>query len=485
MKLTPIRSAIWRRLASKSWTATDSLRADSMASLFRRFIGGEPLDIAKRLSAEVSPAAIARFRVSLKELPSYRFVDVFRSIESYSQSQDCLRVIESQHDEDLNSLLHGKRQRWTSRRITQSSSTAWPTGPEEETYLPVDRFWLCEQAQGGHRAHLIIRLRYNHYTERAVLEVATDIATVGEQCLQTIIDRSVEDSIYRNQVLELAFEAGTKDEYGDVERAERLRVLFKVLEPVDDTDIVIDEAVRQMLRRNVVDLHQRRAVLKANGVPVRRGVLLYGPPGTGKTFACRYLCGKLPETTRIIVTGTALLQVTQIFSLARMFHPSLVILEDVDLVFASREVNLYSSVLGELLDQMDGLRPYEDISFVLTTNAIDRMESAIKDRPGRISQCIFFGPPQPELRRRYLLHYLRHYNASQLSLDELVRESEGATQAFLKEWVHRAVQIGLERLDQAGPALELRNDDFRHAMDEMRRFSEGSTGRIIGFHGPT
>ena len=122
-------------------------------------------------------------------------------------------------------------------------------------------------------------------------------------------------------------------------------------------------------------------------------MLLYGPPGTGKTFACRYLCGKLSGTTRIIVTGTALLQVTQIYNLARMIQPSLVILEDVDLVFASRQVNLYSSVLGELLDQMDGLRPYEDISFILTTNAIDRMEAAIKDRPGRISQCIFFGAP--------------------------------------------------------------------------------------------
>jgi hypothetical protein len=29
-----------------------------------------------------------------------------------------------------------------------------------------------------------------------------------------------------------------------------------------------------------------------------------------------------------------------------MLQPSLVILEDVDLVFASREINLYSSVLG-------------------------------------------------------------------------------------------------------------------------------------------
>jgi SpoVK/Ycf46/Vps4 family AAA+-type ATPase len=349
----------------------------------------------------------------------------------------------------------------------------------------VDRFWIFETIDGESRDHVIIRLRYSALAERAILEVATEQAPVSEQCMRRIIDRSVADSIYRNQILELSFEAGTKDEYGDVERPERLRVLFKGIEQVDDSAIVIDEAVRQMLWRNVVDLHLRRGLLKANGVPVRRGVLLYGPPGTGKTFACRYLCGKLPETTRIIVTGTALLQVTQIFNLARMFQPSLVILEDVDLVFASRQVNLYSSVLGELLDQMDGLRPYEDISFVLTTNAIDRMEAAIKDRPGRISQCIFFGPPKAELRGRYLLHYLRHYKVSQLELDVLVQQSDGATQAFLKEWVHRAAQIASERLSDATSMLELRNDDFRCAMDEMRRFSEGSTAKIIGFHAPS
>ena len=191
--------------------------------------------------------------------------------------------------------------------------------------------------------------------------------------------------------------------------------------------------MRQILRRNVIDLHLRRDILKANRVPVRRGVLLYGPPGTGKTFACRYLCSKLTETTRIIVTGTALLKVSAVFSFARMLQPALVILEDVDLVFAAREINLYSSVLGDLLDQMDGLRPFEDIGIVLTTNSIDRMEAAIKDRPGRISQCIFFGPPDAELRKRYLEHYLRHHATGALEFGRLVMRSEGATQAFLKE----------------------------------------------------
>ena len=258
-------------------------------------------------------------------------------------------------------------------------------------------------------------------------------------------------------------------------------MLFKRFDPIAEDDIVIDDDVREILIRNVVDLHRRRDILKKNRVPIRRGVLLYGPPGTGKTYAARYVFAKLPEVTRIAVAGTALTQVSQVFSLARLYQPSLVLFEDVDLVFASREINLYSSVLGELLDQMDGLRPYEDIGFLLTTNSIERMEAAIKDRPGRVGQCIYFGPPKAVLRKRYLKHYLEGYQATEVDFDALVEMSEDATQAFLKEWVHRAVQIATERLKGDDGEAQLKTADFRAAVDEMRKFSEGSTGQIIGF----
>ena len=162
-------------------------------------------------------------------------------------------------------------------------------------------------------------------------------------------------------------------------------------------------------------------------------------------------------------------------------QPSLVILEDVDLVFTARDINAQGSILGELLDQMDGLRPHEDVGFVLTTNAIDRIEAAIKDRPGRISQCIHLGPPGSELRRRYLLHYLAPYASERVDLDALVTRSDGATQAFLKDWVHRAVQIATERLAVGSDKLELRTEDFAVALREARGSGEGANTRIIGF----
>lgn len=455
-----------------------------MESFLTRLFPPKPEEIDRLIRTQMGRTSMAGFLVHTRELPSYRYVDLFRAVEAFCGERYSVRAVSSEHTEALTLILHAKRQPYATRQLQPSSTTPWPTGPEEEVYLPVDQFWLCSPRQEGTDGGLILRLRYSHYAELAILEAAAEDGALCEASLKEILKRSLDNSIYRNKILDLTFESGTKDEYGDVEKPERFRILFKAHEPLQDKDIVIDDGVRQILQRNVLDLHHRREILKANRVPVRRGVLLYGPPGTGKTFACRYLCSKLTETTRIVVTGTALTKVGTIFGFARMLQPALVILEDVDLVFASREINLYSSVLGDLLDQMDGLRPFEDVGVVLTTNSIERMEAAIKDRPGRVSQCIFFGPPNARLRERYMAHYLRHYDSAGLDFGKLVQLSEGATQAFLKEWVHRAVQIACERLEDAGAQAALSDADFSAALEEMQRYSEGSTGQIIGFHGP-
>jgi ATP-dependent 26S proteasome regulatory subunit len=61
-------------------------------------------------------------------------------------------------------------------------------------------------------------------------------------------------------------------------------------------------------------------------------------------------------------------------------------MDDVDLVFSSRDVNHRADALGDLFDQIDAVADMDPINVVMTTNAIDRVEAAVKDRPGRISQ---------------------------------------------------------------------------------------------------
>ena len=114
---------------------------------------------------------------------------------------------------------------------------------------------------------------------------------------------------------------------------------------------------------------------------------------------------------------------------------------------------------------MDGLRPSDDIGVILTTNSIERLEAAIKDRPGRISQCVYFGPPGDTLRRRYLEQYARRYDCTATDLERLVEM--------------RTAQIATE--DPDGDAtLRLSQDAFEEAFDEMKR-SGDSSARIVGF----
>ncbi len=95
--------------------------------------------------------------------------------------------------------------------------------------------------------------------------------------------------------------------------------------------------------------------------------------------------------------------------------------------------------------------------FLLTTNAIDRVESAIKDRPGRVSQCIYLGAPNATLRHRYLSALLAPYPAAQVDLERLVGRTEGVSQAFLKEMLARAVQFATA--SQPGDATRLLLED--------------------------
>jgi hypothetical protein len=436
--------------------------------------------IDARLAAELK-RPLRGLHSHVKEMPQYRFVDLYRATQERCRDHEITCTIESDHRaEFLHAILHAKPAAWISRRVGPSARIPWATGPDEEVFLPVDVFWVC--APSG-RQPLVARVHYDAQGEKTIVEAASPEPIVAQGFVTEVLRRADAASIYRKRMLALRFEPASRDAFGDVEKPERLRVLFAPEPRVDDDDIVMDAAVRQLLWRNVIDLQLRRDVLKAHGVPIRRGILLHGPPGTGKSFASRYLCTKLPDTTRIVVAGSALQHVSAIFALARLLQPSLVILEDVDLVFTTRDINSQGSILGELLDQMDGLRPYEDVGFVLTTNAIDRIEAAIKDRPGRISQCIHLGLPVSELRQRYLTHYLAPYVIAGVDIEALVARSGGTTQAFLKDWVHRAVQIATERLAAPGDKVELRTQDFDTALREARSSADGASGNIIGFLG--
>ncbi len=456
----------------------------ALAFLVYHVVGEATVRIDARLSRLLGNRDLRKLTAFAKSFPGYRYVDVFRAAERFAASGGGRAVVvESHHDEDLNAIVNSQFYADANARLKPPRMAPRDVAYHEEHFFPSDRFWALPGRTDG---IAILRVRTNDYSGEVILEMAAESAEAAERATEAIVEDSIAHSIYKNQLLEIAFEPGVND-YGEVESNGPIRLGFKKPVTVTAEDIILEDEIKETLDRNVFRFHESRELLARHGVPLKKGLLFYGPPGTGKTFTCQYIYANSAEVTTIVATGHTMQQIKPICAIARMLKPSLVVLEDVDLVFAAREINLYSSALGDLMDEMDGFQSDDPITFLLTTNALDRVEAAIKDRPGRINQVIYFGPPNADLRKQYVERYLRPYDGSGLDLDAIVRMTKGASQAFIKELIFRAVQVRLERsgavaANANGTPPKLEDDDFETAIAELTRFGEDATSSIMGFN---
>ncbi len=419
--------------------------------------------------------------VHTKTFPLYKFVDLYRAAHAFAATQPNVLTIVSQHDEPLSRILNGLFSSDAARTRKVPVMIPRKVDYDQEEFVPADTFWLLRPDPAAAHGAAIVRVRFLTYSQEVQVEIAAALAGSASTMMDEIIARAAAHSIYRNRMISVAFEPEIRDRYGDVESSERFDILFHRQPPINDSDIILDERINAVLERTIVDFHNRRAELMALGLPGKRGILFYGPPGTGKTYTCKYLAQRLESVTTIVATGPALAHITSICNVAKLLQPSLVLLEDVDLVFSDRQINPYSTILGEFMDQLDGFGDADQVIFVLTTNAIERIEAAIKDRPGRISQCIYFGAPNADLRARYLRAHLQPYDYAAVNLGWVLERTEGASQAYLKELVFRAVQIATERKRADGQQVCLRDRDLEEALNEMTAAGGRSAKRIIGF----
>jgi ATP-dependent 26S proteasome regulatory subunit len=177
---------------------------------------------------------------------------------------------------------------------------------------------------------------------------------------------------------------------------------------------------------------------------------------------------------RYLLSGVAMIRwLRATASLARRLEPSVVVVEDVDLIAQDRSTMSGNPALFELLDEMDGIGSEADVTFVLTTNRVNAMEEALAQRPGRVDLAVEIPKPDAVCRERLLRLYagptLRLADAS-----ALVRDTDGVTASFVKEWVRRAV---LESVDQDGPLDE---PTLRAALDELLSQQQALTRSMLG-----
>ncbi|MEM1896661.1 MAG: proteasome-activating nucleotidase [Ignisphaera sp.] len=199
---------------------------------------------------------------------------------------------------------------------------------------------------------------------------------------------------------------------------------------------------------------------KAMGIEPPKGVLLYGPPGCGKTLLAKALAHETNATfIRLVASelaqkfiGEGARIVKELFTLARKKAPSIVLIDEIDAIAAKRldvgtigEREIHRT-LTQLLAEMDGFDPLDNVKVIATTNRIDVLDPAIL-RPGRFDKIIEI--PLPDIRGRYeilKIHTRKMPLAHDVDLIEIAKLTEGATGAEIKaictEAALRAIREG-------------------------------------------
>ena len=262
------------------------------------------------------------------DFPPYQLVDVQVALETWSESGSgrSLEIVGVRGDQrrfhPLSELLSGHR-------------FGVGVGPVEYVDMAdsPDSTRSCVQFgafllnDGGHRSAALLRGADPHGPmQSAMIEIVDADQAAGRRLMAELRRRAIERSVFRGQVLALG--PGEGHQYGHMRFVRRPQM--------DRGGLVLPDSTLAQIERHVIGIAEHGPRLKAAGQHLKRGVLLYGPPGTGKTHTVRYLLSQLTGMTAFVLSGQALGLIGQACALARVLQPSMVILEDVDLIAGDR-----------------------------------------------------------------------------------------------------------------------------------------------------
>lgn len=372
--------------------------------------------------------------VVVEEIPAHRFVDADIILAGIAADDPGSRLIgigggDHRHHLSFSDML-SQTEMHPPFPLAQPDYTNLAVGPAEQRQVIALGVWLLTFS-GVPLAVLQRQANPGYGRPTALLEVLSPKPQAAADFLAAIRIQMQTQSVLKGQVVSLSV-----DDFG----SNSAGVTYHARPELTSSDIILPEGLLSRVTDHAVGLGEHRAQLKALGQHLKRGILLHGPPGTGKTHTVRYLLSKSGGTTSIILSGGSLAYISEAARMARALQPSMVILEDCDLIAEDRSFGHGPQpLLFEVLDAMDGLDDDADVAFVLTTNRVDMLERALAQRPGRVDLAVEIPLPEAEERAALLNLYAKDIGFSPCAITEAAEGTDGTTASFARELVRRSV----------------------------------------------
>lgn len=334
--------------------------------------------------------------------------------------------------------------------LTRVDAPGWPglvEGPVDYVTfrLAGDQTLACVQfgiyliSQGERRIVALVSGPVEHHGPRPVLrlEVMAARQEDGKAFVDEINAAMLRLNVYRGHVISLS--------PGDFSMGPQTLIAFHELPEITQGDLILPPELLERIERQTVLFAEQSEALLAAGRSLKRGMLLHGPPGTGKTLTIMYLTVRMPGRTVILTTGLGMGLLRPAVQMARQLAPSMVVLEDVDLIAQERSNPWHGGgpLLFELLNEMDGLQEDSDVVFVLTSNRPETLEPALAARPGRIDLVVELPLPDAEGRRALIQRYARGLELRDIDEGDIIARTDGTTPAYIKELFRKAALLAL------------------------------------------
>jgi hypothetical protein len=300
-------------------------------------------------------------------------------------------------------------------------------GPNLTKQVPWGRFSL--PAISGH-----IECEAPVKDGRRVFGIEAHILRKDEESIRKLFDELrvelLANSIYRGKAFKIRF------------RGDNGKVLpmpepkFMSTDDVDEQMLVYPSSVEAAIETNLFTPIRRVADCKANGIPVKRGVLLGGTYGTGKTLAAKVASKYAVQCGVTYLYVPRADELADAVEFAKLYQdPACVIFcEDIDRAMDGER----TEAMDDILNIIDGIdTKSSNIIVVLTTNNLEGINPAML-RPGRLDAVIDVLPPDAPAVQKLLRLYGGEAIPADVDLTSVSDKLAGRIPAVIAEVVKRA-----------------------------------------------